>query len=598
MEGFWRLYETVERRFWNSLGKKLFSILLLFGFNLAYLLVQRWQIGSLQARLAESGAAPAQLEAGLAVLASGEQLMWLLSVLALLCMLAQLSYLRHLLVRPIRTMIGIFNEIGRGEADFSRSLPLQTHDEFRELAASYNGFAAKMRHIIGEVRNASVNIGRHAVLVKDRVEAAAGHAREQNGMTDAVSEASGVSTRSIGEVSLSAREIATSTAGNLSIARVSLAEMEDIVHKINAVSTRVESFQRTVTDLSDRSESVRQIAVLIREIADQTNLLALNAAIEAARAGEAGRGFAVVADEVRKLAERVNQATAEIAGNVNGMLGLVADTIRENGEINRDVLLTREVVERSATQFQHMVGEFEQTGAMLERIAGEMNSLAAVNTEVHLKVEAISGLSHAVSAEMDQSQAGTLELAQAAERVQEVVSQFKTGEGVLDEVVDRTRRLRDRVARELAEMAAAGIDVFSRQYQAVVGTNPPKYRTVWGDEFTRRCQTLLDETLDSTPGATFAVALNIDSYLSAHNSCFSRPLTGDYEQDLVGNRSCRKFERPPELRAARNTAPLLLQTYLRDTGEILCDVAMPLLVQDRHWGNVRVGVPVARLLTS
>ena len=92
------------------------------------------------------------------------------------------------------------------------------------------------------------------------------------------------------------------------------------------------------------------------------------------------------------------------------------------------------------------------------------------------------------------------------------------------------------------------------------------------------------------------MAVNADSYLSVHNSKFSRPLTGNYEQDLLGNRSCRKFERPSELRAARNTEPLLLQTYLRDTGEILCDIAMPLVLDGRHWGNVRIGVPVDALL--
>ena len=91
-------------------------------------------------------------------------------------------------------------------------------------------------------------------------------------------------------------------------------------------------------------------------------------------------------------------------------------------------------------------------------------------------------------------------------------------------------------------------------------------------------------------------AVNADSYLSVHNTRFSRPLTGDYEQDLLGNRTCRKFERPPELRAARNTEPLLLQTYLRDTGEILCDIAMPLSLRGRHWGNIRIGIPVDGLL--
>ena len=75
-----------------------------------------------------------------------------------------------------------------------------------------------------------------------------------------------------------------------------------------------------------------------------------------------------------------------------------------------------------------------------------------------------------------------------------------------------------------------------------------------------------------------------------------KPLTGDPEKDLLGNRTCRKFENPSELRAARNTEPVLLQTYLRDTGEVLCDLAMPILIGGRHWGNVRVGMPAEALL--
>lgn len=145
-------------------------------------------------------------------------------------------------------------------------------------------------------------------------------------------------------------------------------------------------------------------------------------------------------------------------------------------------------------------------------------------------------------------------------------------------------------------MAAAHIDVFDRNYRPVPGTNPTKSKVSWGDEFTRRCQRMLDETLERARGTVFAVAVNTDGYLSAHNMRFSRPLTGDPGKDLIGNRTCRKFENPAELRAARNTEPMLLQTYLRDTGEVLCDIAMPIMVAGRHWGNVRVGMPAEALL--
>ncbi|MBN8440621.1 MAG: methyl-accepting chemotaxis protein [Thauera sp.] len=596
MKTFGQLYEAIEKTFWNSLTKKLFSFLFLFAINLAYLGVYWRQQAEVAELLASGKVAPEVAGRVSEALAGGWVASIALTVAALIFIVAQVLYLRHLIVRPVRVITQIFHEIARGEGDFSRDLPLSTYDELRELASGYNLFAAKMRHIIGEVRRMSVGIAREAVQVRQRVENSATDAREQGRMTAMVFEASTRSTAAIGHVSDSVRCITESTNANLDIARESRGEMQDIAVRINAVSDKVMQFNRTVDDLSRRSESVKQIAALIREVADQTNLLALNAAIEAARAGEAGRGFAVVADEVRKLAERVNKATVEIVGNINGMLELVADTRSENEVINADVLRTREVVGESARQFEHMVGEFEATGAQLAQIAAAMQSLSDANANVHGHVVSINELSRTVAGEMDDSERRTVGLAQATEGIQELVSRFRTGEGAFDRVVKQARLFRDRIQGELEAMAGARVDVFDNRYQPIPRTNPPKFSVSWGDEFGRRCQALLDGTLDTTPGAVFAVAVNTDSYLSVHNSKFSKPLTGDPAVDLAGNRTCRKFERPPELRAARNNEPLLLQTYLRDTGEILCDIAVPITVGGRHWGNVRIGLPPDALL--
>ncbi|HQZ01137.1 MAG TPA: methyl-accepting chemotaxis protein [Thauera sp.] len=596
MRTFTQLYETVEKVFWNSLTKKLGSFFFVGLFNLAYLAAQAWQTAEIGRALADGKITPDLAARIMGALETGQLMMFVITAVLLLFISAQVAYLRHLIVHPIRGMIDIFNEIGRGEGDFSRDLPLVTHDEFRELASSYNRFADKMRQIIGEVRTTSVGIAREAVQVRQRVESAAQHAREQGCMTTTVFEASSASTAAIEHVSQGATQITVSTADNLHIARESLTEMQDIAGKINAVSDKVLQFNHTVDDLSQRSGSVKQIAVLIREIADQTNLLALNAAIEAARAGEAGRGFAVVADEVRRLAERVNSATAEIVGNINGMLELVSETRSENEVINADVLHTREVVDRSAAQFERMVGEFEANGAQLSQIAVAMGSLSDTNARVHEEVSAINALSRTVAQQMDESEQRAEQLTKATEGIQELVSRFKTGRGAFDQAVGQARRFRERIQEQLENMVQQRVDVFDCRYQPIPNTRPQKFRTAWGDDFARRCQAILDDSLASTRGAVFAVAVNTDSYLSVHNRQFSKPLTGDYEQDLVGNRTCRKFERPPELRAARNTESLLLQTYLRDTGEILCDIAMPLVVGGRHWGNVRVGVPVDALL--
>ena len=590
------LYETIEKRFWNSLTKKLCSFLLLFLIDLVYVGIYVNQQKEIQGLLAAGKVSEDVARQVASSLDSGLYLMLVLTALGLCLNIGQIVFIRHLIVRPVRIITGIFNEIARGEGDFSRNLPLVTHDELRELAMSYNQFAEKMRQIIGDVRTMSVNIARDAVMVKTRVESSARDASKQGQMTEVVFSASTESTSAIDSVSASTQQISASTTTNLEIARASLGEMQDIAEKINAVSEKVVRFNATVDDLSKRSESVKQIASLIREIADQTNLLALNAAIEAARAGEAGRGFAVVADEVRKLAERVNTAAVEITGNIDGMIGRVMNTRAENEIINGDVLQAREVVGRSAKQFEFMVGEFESTGEQLLQIAAAMEELSATNGQVHENVTAIHDLSGTVAQNMQESEQCSLKLARATESVQELVSRFKIGTGEFDHAVGQARTFRDRVQAQLEEMKNGRFDVFDRRYQPIPDTFPPKFKISWGDEYGRRCQQLLEDCVAGIPGCAFAVAVNTDGYLSAHNLKYSKPMTGNKDVDLVGNRTCRKFESVAELRAARNTEPMLLQTYLRDTGEILCDIAMPIMVGGRHWGNVRVGVPAEALL--
>lgn len=176
-----------------------------------------------------------------------------------------------------------------------------------------------------------------------------------------------------------------------------------------------------------------------------------------------------------------------------------------------------------------------------------------------------------------------------------MLARYRVGRGRFDQVVREERSIRDAIQAQLEAMAREGIDVFDRNYRPYLNCDPPKFKLAWSDEFVRRCQHLLDEGLARIPQAVFVVAVNTDGYLSAHNAKFSKPLTGDREKDLVGNRTYRKFDNPRELRAAQNTAPVLMQTYRRDTGEVLVDVAMPIYVDGRLWGNVRVGLPIEAL---
>ncbi|MBS1131502.1 MAG: methyl-accepting chemotaxis sensory transducer, partial [Proteobacteria bacterium] len=403
MEIIRKLYDWNERTFWNSLTKKLMSFLLLFFIDVGYLGIYIHQKGVIAAEISKAGVASEVLQRISDSLDQGLLLMIALTAVALCWNVLQIVYIRHLILRPVRIISTIFDEIARGEGDFSRNLPTITHDELRTLAEAYNRFADKMREIISEVRKMSVNIAREAVVVKRTVSSTAGRAGRQGEIASAVFGASTEAMQAIQEVSSSTELISHSTDANLATARLSLNEMHEIVSKVHLVSDKLSTFNATVDHLAQRSDSIRQIAGLIKDIADQTNLLALNAAIEAARAGEMGRGFAVVADEVRKLAERVNVATQEIGENIGSMISLVRETQSENESINHDIKQTRVVVERSSTEFQRMVGDFERTGDQLNQIAAAMEQLTATNGQVHEAVTQVHDLSLEVSGSMQAS---------------------------------------------------------------------------------------------------------------------------------------------------------------------------------------------------
>lgn len=591
-----RMHESLEKIFWYTLTRKLSSFLLLGLADVLYLVVNLYENDRVSTVLQRAHVNPQTVSEVASNLDSGLLVVGILVLVSIAWAVGQIIYLRWLIVRPIKNITAIFNDIAQGEGDLSVDLPLVTHDELRDLAMGYNRFAHKMRQIIGDVRQMSVKIASESVQVKRSLDNTSTQSQRQTQLTDDVFTASTESTLAISDVATSAHAISASTESNLDHARISLNEMREIVENINRVNEKIQHFNHTINGLIQRSESVNQIATLIRDVADQTNLLALNAAIEAARAGEHGRGFAVVADEVKKLAARVNEAAGEITGNIGSMLTMVANTRKENNEINADIGVTRNVIDRSAAQFAEMVLEFEKTGEQLLQISSAMEQLSATNTQVHEKVSTIRDLSNEVSSQMNDSSARSEKLALATEEVQELVSRFRIGNGSFETVMNLVAEFRNDIENKLAEIKHSGVDIFDKRYIPFGTTKPQKYKISWGEEYARRCQNSLEQAFSRIPDCVYAVGVNTDGYLSAHNMKFSKPLTGNDEVDLVGNRCNRKFEAPGELRAAKNTASFMVRTYLRDTGEVLCDLAMPVFIDGQHWGNVRVGVPAEALI--
>src|SRR5574343_801093 len=232
MEILRRLYDWNERTFWNSLTKKLMSFLLLFFIDLAYLGVYFQQKRMVAEEMGKAGVSAEALRRVSESMDHGLALMIGRTVVALCWNLLQVLYIRYLILRPVRMIATIFDEIGRGEGDFSRNLPTITHDELRTLAEAYNRFADKMREIISEVRKMRANSAREAVVVKKTVSSTAERATQQGEIAGAVFGASTEAIQAIHGVSSSTELISHSTDANLATARASLGEMHDIVAKV------------------------------------------------------------------------------------------------------------------------------------------------------------------------------------------------------------------------------------------------------------------------------------------------------------------------------------------------------------------------------
>ncbi|MDR2239598.1 MAG: methyl-accepting chemotaxis protein [Zoogloeaceae bacterium] len=589
MNDFQHSYDGKGRGFWHSLTRKQMGFLLLFFIEIVYLAVYLRQKSVVSEALAESGVAPETLERVASSMDNGLLLLIGLMVVALVWNVSMILYMRSLILRPVRGIGRLLDEIGRGEGDLSRDLPVVSDDELGGLAESCNRLAGKMREIISGVRKMGVNVVGEAVKVKKAVSLTVGHAAQQGEIVNQIFESSKETTQAIGDVAGVTERIAQATEVDLKIARDALGEMQGIVDKTRAVSGKLREFNETVNHLAERSGSIQQIAGLIRGIADQTNLLALNAAIEAARAGEAGRGFAVVADEVRQLAERVNVATGEIGDNIDGMITLVRDTQNENEAINGEIEETQAAVEHAAGEFQRMVGDFERTGGQLNQISAAMEELTATNAHVHEALAQVNELSGKVSGSMHASEQSTQTLTQATESVQELIARFKVGVGGFDGNVGEARQFRAEIELRLSELASRGVDIWDQNYQPMTKTHPQKYEVGYCRAFEQDIQPLFEKTLAALRSGVFVLIIDSNGYGAVHNTKHSHPLTGDYQKDLIGNRTRRIWDDPTGQRAAKNRQPILVQTYARDTGEILTEINMPIMVDGRHWGSVRVG---------
>ncbi|ABA89226.1 methyl-accepting chemotaxis sensory transducer, class 40H, Cache_2 domain-containing [Syntrophotalea carbinolica DSM 2380] len=489
--------------------------------------------------------------------------------------------------RPLNESAEIMEKVGKG--DFSLRLNLDRKDEIGRMAKALNQCISSVGEMFLNIRTMGVQIAVNTLKVSNQVDVSSRNSVEQGTLAQDIFASSQQTNAAHAEISSNTQHICASTSNNLETAQNSFQELMETNNSINSMTEKIAGYTVTIGQMDTESQDIKKIVSLIKSIATQTSLLSLNAAIEAARAGQAGKGFAIVADEVKALAEQVNAASEDIADKINNMLAHIETCINETEDISNVASATQAAVSKSCDSFKTMISDLEKSDDQLQSITASVEELSAANNEVHGKVDHINQISREVSDTMEEAKDSTEALYQITENLQRMNARYKTGKGYGEHVVGEVRKARSKIRKNMEKMLERGIDIFDRNYQPVAGTDPQKYQTAYTEAFAKELQSIYDKLVSDLKGGVFAVCVDVNGYAATHNSFCSKPCTGDPETDTVHSRHQRIFDDPSSLAAASSTAPVLLHTYKRDDGEILSEFAMPIYINGKHWGALRFG---------
>jgi methyl-accepting chemotaxis protein len=361
---------------------------------------------------------------------------------------------------------------------------------------------------------------------------------------------------------------------------------------MHQLSERADNSRQLIEALSQRSEDIQRVTAVIQSIASQTNLLALNAAIEAARAGEHGRGFAVVADEVRGLAGRTATATGEVGQMVADIQQRTAQVVEQIRQLSGDLNGGVEQVELTGRQLANIA----QLAAGVEGQVSEIALGAQTNQQ---QLSSLFVAVEQMRSDLAISDDQTRRLAQSAVQMEgqaETISERLAQVGlddyhqrIYDLALEGASQIAQKFEQDIEQRRVSLEDLFDRTYQPIGNTSPVKYQTRF-DRYTDQALPAIQEPLLARhEGLVFAIACTQQGYVPTHNQAFSRALTGDPAFDTVHNRTKRKFDDRTGIRCGSHQQPVLLQTYTRDTGELMHDLSVPIMVKGRHWGGLRLG---------
>ncbi len=355
----------------------------------------------------------------------GQANLWLLgaSVVALIVGILAAWLITRLIVSPLMVTVQAAGRVANG--DLSHDLQVTRRDELGQLQTSMQRMTVSLRGVIGGIRDGVAQIASAAEELSAVTEQTSAGVNSQKVETDQVATAMNEMAATVQEVARNAEQASHAALNASQDARDSDQVVAQAMTQIERLATEVGHSTDAMSELKRESDKIGTVLDVIKSVAQQTNLLALNAAIEAARAGEAGRGFAVVADEVRSLAQRTQASTEEIEGLIGGLQSVtqqVAGTLDNSRSLtDSSVELTR----RAGSSLLNITRSVAAIESMNQQIAAAAEQQAAVADEINRSVLNVRDISEQTSAASEETAASSIDLARLGVHLQGLVGQFK-----------------------------------------------------------------------------------------------------------------------------------------------------------------------------